>query len=157
VVDLEVLPWPFEDGSAEEIALVHVLEHLGAARDIFLGIVKELYRVLQPGGALRIHVPHPRSEGFLNDPTHVRPVTPQIMSLFSKAKNREWGEKGWPNTPLGLYLDVDFEIESVNFSLTPRWFERYQRGELAGAAFDEAVESHNNVVDEVRMVLKKVA
>ena len=33
VVDLDILPWPFEDSSAEEIQLNHVLEHLGQDRN----------------------------------------------------------------------------------------------------------------------------
>src|SRR5690242_6188134 len=84
VVDLEAFPWPFADGSAEEILLTHVLEHLGRDTDTFLGIMKELYRVLSPGGKVEIRVPHPRSEGFLGDPTHVRPISPTILTLFSK-------------------------------------------------------------------------
>ena len=31
IVDLEKIPWPWPDDSAEEIQMIHVLEHLGAA------------------------------------------------------------------------------------------------------------------------------
>src|SRR5579859_5561149 len=44
VWDLERFPWPFETSSVGEVALIHCLEHLGASADIFLGIMKELYR-----------------------------------------------------------------------------------------------------------------
>ena len=42
VADLEKLPWPWPDDSAEEVMLSHVLEHLGADPKVYLGIVKEL-------------------------------------------------------------------------------------------------------------------
>ncbi|MBV8654202.1 MAG: methyltransferase domain-containing protein [Alphaproteobacteria bacterium] len=157
VFDLEVFPWPFEDNSAQEIVMTHVLEHLGAETEIFLGIIKELYRVLTPGGKLDIKVPHPRSEGFLGDPTHVRPVSPNILSLFSKRNNREWKEKGWPNTPLAMYLDVDLEIVSTNFALTPRWAVKFNSGQMTKEQLAEAFEMYHNVVDEIHIVLRKVA
>lgn len=156
VVDLEVFPWPFADSSCDEIVMHHVLEHLGADVPTFFGVIKELYRVLRPGARLQVDVPHPRSEGFANDPTHVRPVSPSILSLFSKKNNREWAEKGWPNSPLGLYLDVDFEIRSVNFVLTPRWANKFSAGELTQAQVMEAAEMYHNVVDEIQMVLSAV-
>ena len=49
VVDLEELPWPWPDSSVEEVAMKHVLEHLGAETDVYLGIIKELYRVCRHG------------------------------------------------------------------------------------------------------------
>jgi hypothetical protein len=157
VFDLEVFPWPFDDDSADEIVMRHVLEHLGAQVEVFFGIMKELYRVLTPGGLLDIKVPHPRSEGYLGDPTHVRPISPTILSLFSKRNNREWKAKGWPNTPLGMYLDVDFEMVSTNYTLTPRWAAKYQSGQMTEAQVGEALEMYHNVVDEIHIVLRKVA
>src|SRR5438270_12013588 len=80
--DLEVLPWPWPDNSVAEIVLSHVLEHLGYDPKIFLGIMKEMYRVCQGGAAVRIVVPHPRHDYFLADPTHVRAITPFGLQLF---------------------------------------------------------------------------
>ncbi len=157
VVDLEVFPWPFADNSVTEVLLTHVLEHLGQQTETFFGIMKELYRVLVPGGKVMIRVPHPRSEGFLGDPTHVRPISPLVMTLFSKRLNREWKQKGWPNTPLGLYLDIDFEIVSTGVTLTPRWLQQFQSGALSIEQINAAIEMHHNVVDEVQIELKKVA
>ena len=118
VLDLEALPWPWPADSVDEILLKHTLEHLGGDPETYLGIVRELWRVSRNGATITIVVPHPRHDHFLNDPTHVRPVTPEGLMMFSKAKNREWVEKGIPNTPLGLHLDIDLEIVSV--SLIPR-------------------------------------
>jgi hypothetical protein len=39
-VDLEALPWPFEDNCTTDIVMSHVLEHLGADPQVFLGILR---------------------------------------------------------------------------------------------------------------------
>jgi hypothetical protein len=153
VWDLEEFPWPFETSSAEEIILRHVLEHLGATTACFLGIMKELYRVCTPGGQIRIFVPHPRSDGFSGDPTHVRAINPQVLSLFSKTKNREWKALGWPNTPLATYIDVDFEMSAVSFNLTPHWARQLNAGKITRDEMNFAIDTHFNVIDEISLTL----
>ena len=153
VVDLERFPWPFEDDSVGEVVLRHTLEHLGATPDIYLGIFKELYRVCAKDATVTIAVPHPRSDDFLNDPTHVRAVTPQGLELFSKKRNREWAQGGYANTPLGLYLDVDFEIQRVGYTPASPWRERMERGQLSREQLAEAMQMYNNVIREIEIVL----
>lgn len=153
--DLEITPWPFETNWAAEIQMAHVLEHLGQDTACFLRIIQELHRVLMPGGTLELRVPHPRSDGFVGDPTHVRPITPEVMHLFSKKNCRQWAAWGWPNTPLADYLDVDLEVRSIKMNLSPRWRARAQAG-IDRAVIDEAIDSYFNVVDEIEMTLIKV-
>lgn len=156
VCDLEVTPWPFETNSVSEIVLRHVLEHLGGELPVFLAMMKEMYRVCAPDARIDITVPHPRSEGFAGDPTHVRPITPTIMSLFSQRLNREWREKGWPNTPLGTYIGVDFEIVQSEFTLTQHWADKFYGGDMNQQEIEFATQTYFNVVDEVRIGLRTV-
>ena len=149
--DLEQFPWPFADSSAREVVLNHVLEHLGQQSDVFLGIVKQLHRVCLNGAIVRIAVPHPRSDDFLNDPTHVRPITPVLWTAFSKRMNRFWGRIGAANSPLGLYLDVDFELGAVQLDLSPPWVKRMREQKLTPAQLNEAAAQYNNVVQQIRM------
>lgn len=150
VHDLEKFPWPFLDNSVSEIVMNHSLEHLGENSDCFLAIISEIYRVAANGCILRINVPHPRSMGFESDPTHVRPVTPNIMNLFSKKKNREYTEKGWPNTQLAMYLNVDIEEVNITYILTPHWAEMLNSGADQKDIYF-AIETYYNVVDEIVM------
>jgi len=53
--DLTILPYPFEDGSAEEIYSCECLEHLPFK--IAHHFLKECYRILVPCGTLTIQVP----------------------------------------------------------------------------------------------------
>lgn len=154
--DLETFPWPWEENSVQEVQLNHVLEHLGESTSVYLRVIKELYRICRADARIYINVPHPRHDDFLNDPTHVRVVTPDGLLLFSKSKNREWVDGGYANSPLGIYLDVDFEIESVNYTLDPVWAEKLDKKEITEEYIDQAFRNFNNVVKEIRMVLKVV-
>lgn len=156
VVNLEAFPWPWPDSSVDEVMFSHVLEHLGAEVGVYLGIVKELYRVCRDGAKVTVVVPHPRHDHFLNDPTHVRPITPQGLELFSQARNREWAAKGVANTPLGLYTGVDFAIESVNMTPDEPWRTRFQKREISSADLAQATRLYNNVIVEMTIVLKAV-
>jgi hypothetical protein len=156
VWDLETFPWPFDDNSVDEIVMRHSLEHMGASTECFLSIMKELYRVSAPGAKIHIAVPHPRSDGFAGDPTHVRPINPNILSLFSKKKNAEWKTLGWPNTPLGVYLDVDFDMSEANYNLMPGWLQSAQSGKISKEELDFAISTYFNVVDEITVTLTAV-
>jgi hypothetical protein len=108
--DLETFPWPWPDDSIEEIELVHVLEHLGQSVEVYLKIFQEIYRISKPGCEIMIRVPHPRHDNFLDDPTHVRPVTRLGLQLFNQYQNDFWRRNGCANSPLGQYLGVDFDL-----------------------------------------------
>src|SRR4051794_26391745 len=128
--DLEQFPWPWEESSVEEIVLTHVLEHLGESTATYFGLIKEMYRVAKPGAQIIITVPHPRHDDYLNDPTHVRPITVESLGLFSQRANREFAQRNMANSPLGLYLNVNLEVERAQVDLDPAWLERLQRKEL---------------------------
>ena len=153
VWDLEKFPWPFETSSANEVVMCHSLEHMGASVEVFLGIMKELYRVSAPQAQITISVPHPKCDTFAGDPTHVRAITPTVLSLFSKKNNLKWKQLGWPNTPLATYLDVDFEITNVTQALLPHWAKQVQEGKLSNEDLNFASNSFFNVIDEVKMTL----
>ncbi|MDP6567436.1 MAG: hypothetical protein QF578_21580 [Alphaproteobacteria bacterium] len=156
LVDLEALPWPWPDDSVDEVLLRHVLEHLGPTAESYLAIIKELWRICRAGAEVRVVVPHPRHDHFLNDPTHVRPITVHGLEMFSQKRNREWRDKGVANTPLGLYLGVDFEVVSVDVVPDEPWRGRLQRGEIQPAQLQEAMRMYANVIMETTIVMRAV-
>jgi hypothetical protein len=154
--DLESFPWPWPDNSVSEILLIHVLEHLGASPDTFIGIMKEMYRVCEPDALIHIAVPHPRHDNFLGDPTHVRPVLPNTLELFSRKSNLMWQKVKWANSPLALYHDVDFEMVEATMVLEEPYGSELQAGKLSPSDLDALLKRYNNVAAEIRIELKAI-
>lgn len=154
--DLEAFPWPWPDDSAEEVLLSHVLEHLGQTPNAFLAVMQELYRVCRNGALVRVIVPHPRSDLFLADPTHVRAITPLMLELFSRRLNQEWRQMGGANTPLALQCGVDFEIVSSVMILEEPYLSLHRSGRITTEQLQEMERTQNNIVSQIEMVLKVV-
>lgn len=156
VHDLEVFPWPWPGNSAEAVVFYHSLEHMGQQADVFIGIMKELYRICAPGARIQIDVPHPRHDNFIGDPTHVRAVTPEMLALFSRKRCKDWVARKCANTPLALYHGIDFEVREVNMTLSGAWEKKRERGELDERQLRHAMLVYNNVVRDVQIILEAV-
>lgn len=154
VVDLEVTPWPWPDGCAEEIRFIHSLEHMGGDPKVFLAIMSEIYRIAADGCTVQINVPHPRHDNFLGDPTHVRPITPKTLTLFDRKLCDKIVAEGGANTPFAHYLGVDFEVTHTATVVDEPYFGEFKRGELSEAELMRLVNSSFNVVSEYRFTLK---
>jgi hypothetical protein len=152
IVDLEIIPWPWDDNSCDEMRFIHCLEHLGQSTNLFLSIINEIYRVLKDGALLTIHVPHPRSDNFLGDPTHCRPITEQSMSLFDRKLNDEWRSGGISAaTTLAHYLGVDIRLENIENFLHPYWLDQLSSGKIDDLGLGVAALTQNNVIVETHM------
>lgn len=154
VVDLEVLPWPWKDNEFSHVVAKDILEHLGHSPQKFLDIIKELYRVSRNGAIWEIQTPHWRSDNALNDPTHVRAITPQMMEMFNK-KHIMWTTKeGLAHTPLAFDLDVDFEICDTSYEFTHLFRDKVKNGELTQEEFNFAFNTMNNVAESTKMLIE---
>jgi len=154
--DLETFPWPWESESIELIVLNHVLEHLGADSEVYFSIFQEMYRICAHDARIFIKVPHPRHDDFINDPTHVRPVTPNSLRLFSKELNLKWQLEKCSNSPFALHLAVDFEMVQYRYTLDPQWQEKILNKHCSEAELHEAIKNYNNVVKEIQILLRVI-
>ena len=87
VVDLNDLPWPWQDNSISEIFAQDILEHLYPlgkceAQMNIVGVMEEIYRVLEPNGVLEAIIPTTEGRGAFQDPTHVTFWNPNTLSYF---------------------------------------------------------------------------
>ena len=55
--DLSIFPWPWTDGSVDEVFSEHFLEHV----ENFECVILEIHRILKPGGVIWFKVPHYRT------------------------------------------------------------------------------------------------
>lgn len=109
VVDLRQ-PWPWEDGSVEQVRCSHFLEHLTGPQRVHFA--NELYRVLRVGGQAQISTPHWTHDCAYGDPTHQWPPLSGWSFLYW---NRAWRETQAPhadakNAPGMLDCDFDYTI-----------------------------------------------
>ena len=79
VHDLDAGPLPFPDASFELIECVNVLEHV----EDLTAVMRELHRVLEPGGVLFATAPHFTSMTWPTDPTHRRAFAINTMEFFA--------------------------------------------------------------------------
>ena len=66
--NLEKFPYPFKDKEFNIILMKHVLEHLGDT----VKTLKELKRIINKKGIIKIEVPYYKNKGAFRDPTHKR-------------------------------------------------------------------------------------
>ncbi len=66
VCDLNTYPWPFKSDTVSEVSMQQCLEHLRDHNQA----MKEIHRILQPGGRVIISVPHFTWQLAYADPTH---------------------------------------------------------------------------------------
>lgn len=104
VHDIDVVPWPFPDGSFDTVYANHVLEHLSD----LTRTMEEIHRILRPHGRLRVRVPYYRSPGAFQDPTHVRFFTERTFEYFTPDGTTSL-------SPLNYYSRARFSIGDIEY------------------------------------------
>lgn len=96
VHNLNIFPYPFADDSFDIVEASHILEHL----DKPFEVMKELHRILKPGGRLLIKVPH-FSRGFTHaEHSHGFDVT------FPLYFDESFTKSG--------YIGIEFKLEKLS-------------------------------------------
>ena len=77
--DLNQFPYPFDDESASEIRMFNCLEHL----DDHCKVMREIHRILKPGGTAHFRVPYFTSLAVPSDPSHRRGYSVRTFYFFT--------------------------------------------------------------------------
>jgi SAM-dependent methyltransferase len=118
VHDLDVFPYPLEEGAFDQILLQDVIEHLREPYDV----MRELHRVATPGARVHLRTPHFSSVLAYGDPTH--------RHFFSAAAIRALAVPGFAH-----YTGVRFRVVDLRLDLwTP--FRLLRIEALANARMD---------------------
>lgn len=83
VHDLNVVPWPIESDSFDEIHAYEVLEHIGKQGDFraFFDHMFEIWRILKPNGLIYISCPQWQNKWVWADPGHTRCIDIDTLSF----------------------------------------------------------------------------
>ena len=115
VIGIDLLPLPgvdivhnteeglafIPDNSVDEISSSHFLEHIVN----FEALMKEIHRVLKPGGVHKVTVPHFSNPHYYSDFTHKRFFGLYTFDYFSKASDQSLKRK----VP-DFYVDFHFVV-----------------------------------------------
>jgi len=137
VVDLEKFPWPIKANSAEEIICNHYVEHTSD----LIQFMDEVYRILKPGGKLRVVAPYYTSIRCWQDPTHKRAISDATFLYFNK---------GWRDANLLDHYKIksDFDF-TYGYDINVAWANK------SDEARNFAILHYNNVVNDIHVVLTK--
>lgn len=94
-------PWPWKDGTVEEVHCSHFLEHLTAPQRVHFA--NELCRVLKQGGKAQIITPHWCSARAYGDVTHQWPPVSEFWFYYLL---KGWREVNAPHND-GYTCDFD--------------------------------------------------
>jgi len=103
--DLNVLPWPWEDGAFEMVVAASVLEHL--THNLLISM-NEVWRIMAPEGVAVVKLPYWKAGISWNDPTHRHLVGPGVFEQLDPRTKR--GHQYF------FYTPYKWRIESTKFN-----------------------------------------
>ena len=106
IADLDRFPYPFADGSFDELYAIHVIEHV---QDV-IRTMEEFHRLVRKGGLVRIETPHYTDFSSFCDPTH--------RSHLNSYSFRYFGEN---SGGFGYYSRVRFRERKIEITLLRLW------------------------------------
>ena len=96
-----------------------------------------MYRVCEDDATIYVIVPSPWHWNFTSDPTHVRPVTPDGMNLFSKEHCQKCINNNKSETPFAMIYDIDLRPHDVVWKYDQLWQNKLDKGEVQQSQMEE--------------------
>lgn len=101
VWDVNLHPWPLPDECVLMATCSHLAEHIPTVMVDrkegtwfpFIEFMDEVWRIMKPGGQFLLSMPHGRSSGFLQDPTHTNAMNQHRFAYFDPTIYMPDGER----------------------------------------------------------------
>jgi len=123
-LDLLTFPWPWADESVIEIHASHFIEHIDQEKR--WPFFEECWRVLKPGGIMRIFVPNWKSERAYGDNTHKFPPFTAFSLIYL---NKDWREAN--KLTYGPYaLKCNFDNQAGPAGISPTFTTRSHEAQI---------------------------
>jgi hypothetical protein len=154
LVDLDVVPWKWDDDEFDHIVAKDILEHLGDKPQDLIKYIKEMYRITTNGGIWEVVVPHWRCDIALDDLTHKRLITRAMFNLFNKKALYEGVAAGRSESLLAFEEDVDIEVCDVQFEYNEPYRSRILSGTISDEELTYSLNNLNNVAYSMRLLIQ---
>lgn len=127
-LDLFKFPWPWKDGTVDEIFCSHFLEHV--PRTIRWRFMEECWRIMKLEATMRIFVPSFKSERAYGDMTHEPPA---VVPMFFIYLNKGWREAN--KLTYGPYdIKCNFDHQCGPTGLTAEFAQRSHEVQIFACA-----------------------
>lgn len=132
---------PAKDESYDLVVSRYVLEHVENISDC----IKDIHRVIKPGGIFMFIVPHCYSQDAFDDPTHINYFTLRTADYFSDRADVHYVEKGFSKVKcyLRLYMvyprfillryPISFVLSTLSIA-APKFSEQLAKLPFMGAS-----------------------
>lgn len=123
VHDLDVLPYPFEDSSFDQILLQDVLEHVREPIAVF----EELHRIARPGARIQLRTPHFSSVLAYGDPTHRHYFSTIAIRSLAEPRFAHYTAVRFRVVHVSLDMWLPFRVSGVSrlANRSPELYEKY--------------------------------
>jgi len=132
---------PFSTGSVACVLASHVLEHITG----LIPLLREIHRILQPGGSLIAVTPYASSDDAWEDPTHVRSFTERSWYYFNPRLYAQPNHAGSYPSP----VDFCFAVAQVTLVPCPDYLA------ASPEMLEAAKRCYRNVIREMHAILRK--
>ena len=153
VHDLNIFPWPWKDGSINEIQAQNLIEHL----DDFMSVMEEIYRVLAPRGKCFISVPYWNSWCVPADPTHKRGFHEVTFKFFDPSSIYCLERPYYSHARFSI-VDEAFILAPFGPYLALPWVGEIRVSSKIGKRIIGLLGNYfiNNLIHDLRLTLQKV-
>jgi predicted SAM-dependent methyltransferase len=133
---------PFPEASARGIFCEHFVEHLDYGEELPL-FLRECFRVLQPGAALRVIVPDMEkylaayARGGWEELIRIRPLAPNLEDHYTKARYQTRAELINHVFRQGFEHKFAYDFETLSLRLRQAGFRSAERRECGQGALPE--------------------
>ena len=76
--------------------------------------------------------------------------------MFSKRLNKIWAAQGAANSPLGLYLDIDFELKQTGIKASQDWYRLHPDKNVDMKLLQQESNIYNNLIEQFDMLLEVI-
>jgi SAM-dependent methyltransferase len=148
--ELRVNQLPWAANTFDCVLASHILEHL----TYLIDVMREIHRVLKPGGHLIAVAPYASCDAAWEDPTHVRAFTERSWSYFDQRLYQTPGHAGAYPSP----IDYCFDVVKVDLVLFDDIREQMAPLDPLTRSLEIEVKKRfmRNIIREQHAVLRKV-
>ena len=130
VHNLDLFPWPFEESSAAEVEMDHVLEHL----EDTIRVIEELYRICANQALIHIRTPHFSCNW--THPGHKRAIGVGLFDHFDQSLDEHYGR-------------CQFQVEQIRLHwMRPRYQTSWSRRGIS-AVIDGLANIHPRICQRI--------